>query len=449
MRRWLLASSSLVAASLIAAPSMAQQAAPQKKAAEKLQLGITGYWVMNFVVASQDERGVLPASASSTNFTNQGGTGCGTPPRRRNHSLFNEGEVHFQGETTLDSGLKVGLRVELEASRNAGTATTTATNTANGGAETSGNFDTNIDQVFAWFDGAFGRIDAGQTYGAAFNLQYAGPSPFPNFIQTNNIAPIPAPGNTASGTNAAAIPIYNIGFGIDDRNQKLAYYSPRLFGVQLGLSYSPDGDANARGGNQVDQMSMDNNAGQQSQAFQFGGNFRDKFGGVELGLSAGYLRTSAEPCTNSAFIDCKSTANGVTIDDRRQWALGATVAMAGFTLGGTYRQDNQGLKNPGRDATAWQIGGNYKTGPWTFGAEYIRIEAEQIDATPATAMSKHKDTLDEWAAGAIYNLGPGIDVYGGMIRMRWSNGDSSQAGAAKLAQENDAWLGVLGAKLQF
>lgn len=449
MKKFLYGTSALIAAGLLAGPAFAQQAAPAKKAAEKLQLGITGYWVMNYVVASQDERGRLPLSATSNNFTNQGGTGCGTPPRRRNHSMFNEGEVHFQGQTTLDNGVKVGLRVELEASRNPGSAATTANGTGNGGTETTGNFDSNIDQTFAWFAGAMGKVEMGQTWGAAFNMQYNGPTPIPGFGNFANQAPLLAPGNSANGTNAASTPIYNIGGGFDDRNQKVAIYTPRFYGIQIGVSYTPDTDANARSGNQVDQMNMDNNAGAQSQIVQYGLNYREKFGGVQLGLSAGYLKASAEPCTNSAFLDCKSTANGITVDDRRQWAVGGNVSFSGVTLGGTYKHDNQGLKNPGRETVTWQLSGNYKWNEWTFGLEYIKVEAEATTTTNTTNMRIHTDTLDMWMIGAIYNVGPGIDFYGGVIRADWANGDPTVSGDTKLAQENKATYYVVGTRLLF
>ena len=53
--------------------------------------------------------------------------------------FFNDAEIHFEGETTLDNGLTVGAHVELEGENDAD----------------------QIDEAFVYFSGGFGEVQVG------------------------------------------------------------------------------------------------------------------------------------------------------------------------------------------------------------------------------------------------------------------------------------------------
>src|SRR5262249_52701807 len=80
---WLLGSSALVAAGMFAGSAVA---------ADKLKIGVGGYYMSAFGFISQD----------------------GTTGSRHPVALDQDNEIHFKGETTLDNGLTVGVHVELE-----------------------------------------------------------------------------------------------------------------------------------------------------------------------------------------------------------------------------------------------------------------------------------------------------------------------------------------------
>ena len=90
MKKLLYGSTALVAAGAMAVTPAAAE--------EGVKLGLGGYYNTFFWIGDQDEADADPR--------NLGATG-----------LFNEGEVHFKGSTTLDNGITFGAQLELEIGR--------------------------------------------------------------------------------------------------------------------------------------------------------------------------------------------------------------------------------------------------------------------------------------------------------------------------------------------
>ena len=87
MRKVLYGSTALVAAGTLAAtPAVAE---------EGISLGVGGYWNSFFAFGDYSE-------------------GDSDPRDLGNTGIFNEGEVHFKGKTTLDNGITFGVQIELE-----------------------------------------------------------------------------------------------------------------------------------------------------------------------------------------------------------------------------------------------------------------------------------------------------------------------------------------------
>ena len=130
MKKVLLGTTALVALGVL--PIAAQ-------AADKIQLGLSGYYRFYAVGASLDDG----TDASSP-------TGMEVGAGIRDHGVGREGEIHFRGQTTLDNGIKVGVRVELEA-------------------------ETSLDQIdnsYIYFDGGFGRVEMGSMWGPGVIMHY-------------------------------------------------------------------------------------------------------------------------------------------------------------------------------------------------------------------------------------------------------------------------------------
>ena len=134
--------------------------------------------------------------------------------------------------------------------------------------------------------------------------------------------------------------------------------SPVFSGFQVGVSYSPsvveDGDIRAG-------VPTDNDAGQFEEAYQIGARWAGEFEGVGLTLGAGWAQADLEAA--GAGFD----------DDRELWNVGANANFAGFTVGASYFEDNNGVSNDG-DTETWALGANYETGPYTVGVSYADTE---------------------------------------------------------------------------
>jgi predicted porin len=132
MRKLLLAGTSVAGAAL---------AASQAMAADGIKLAVGGYFKEAYmVVFDDDDEGELGNERNTDGF-------------------FNDAEVHFTGETTLDNGLTVGARIELEGE----------------------NDDDQIDEAWIYFSGGFGEVRIGSDDDALANSCIVPPGGTGNF----------------------------------------------------------------------------------------------------------------------------------------------------------------------------------------------------------------------------------------------------------------------------
>lgn len=313
MSKHLFAKSLLVTTAMATSFAMAQSAG----AAEKLKLGVGGYFHAYGVFGSQDD-------------------GIGEPgANRRSHKIAREAEIHFKGETTLDNGIKVGVNVQLEA-------------------ETCAD---QIDETYIYFQGGFGQLKVGSDDPVSYNL-YIGPqNPLPGHGLNDPTFRHPSVGGNAAGT-----PITRVTISGD--SEKISYTSPRLAGFQAGISYTPDRceEAQTCGGTYAG-FQFDNNAGQQSEIVEIGANYIREFNGVNVAISGAYGKGELELAAPGA-------------DDRTQWGMAFRVGFSGFRVGAGYKEDDLGTSGSNTDRTDWTIGADYSTGPWRFGIEYWHAEVE-------------------------------------------------------------------------
>lgn len=356
-RKWL--AGSALALVLIAA---------QANAADKIELGLSGSYRFYIVGADLDDG----ADASSA-------TGMHIGDGFREHGVAREGEIHFRGQTTLDNGIKVGVRVELEA-------------------ETSPD---QIDNSYIFFDGGFGRVELGSTWGPGVTMFYGG---------TGHV--IPGHGNFAAiqhipgqpwGGGGGYFATYN--YRLDFTTDKVAYYTPRWAGLQIGAAYTPDDKLTVgltpdpTAGPMEESgtaLNADSNAGQ-SQVMTIAANYLRDIGPVGVAIFGSYTTADAEP---------------VAADDSSAWGGGIQLTYQGFGIGGSFlRQTNIGGV-PSRDRDEFEVSGSYSTGRWEFGIAYQHLEQEQ--GAVLTLAGFDEDEGDYFSIGVTYELGPGILIAGGV-----------------------------------
>ena len=370
-------------------------------AAEKIKLGLGGYWRAAIHLGDSDNDANTAATGQSDS---------------RDHGFGQESEIYFSGKTTLDNGIKFGVMVQLEG-------------------ETSGD---QIDNTYIWSAGNFGRVEYGETWGVSL-LMSAGSvgdmiDGHGDFASHSAHANVNGQFIDTYGGDAALLAT---------PDQKLNYFTPRMSGFQLGISYMPENNtgnnATATGLN----SKLDGTIG--NELVDVAANYVGKVGGADVRVFGSFFTSDSE-----------STAIGVAAGkDVDGYSGGAQVGVSGFRIGGRYTRVND-ISGPGGaplastaaslDRTNWRIGVDYGTGPWKVGIAYMSLEQEIAGATAGTK-SARDDGTDYISIGGAYNLGPGIKMFGGLQIYDFQ--DSAGGAGAGVSTEADNTVVVIGTKFSF
>jgi len=451
MKHLLFGTTALVAASIVAGGANAQA-----KPAEKIKLGVGGYFQAYFVAGDEDDAapsGVIPAQPGYA---------------RRSHGIKREAEVIFSGKTTLDNGIDVGVNIQLEAESCADI----------------------IDESYIFVEGSFGRIEAGAINSAPYRMHYAPPNPSGSSafgLNSPNIRVL------QPGTNQTlAVGLPSTYQNLTSDAEKISYYTPRLAGFQLGISYTPDnceeGAVGSSTGNNCggsySGFQGDEEIGQQTEVFEIGVNYVGKIMAVDVAASLGYgkgnlennIRAAAFTAGGGTVIAAGALAAGGqsfnptgatlaadSLDDREEYGIGLNLSYMGFTIGGAYRYDNLGTDSghPLDDHKVWSVAGRYVWGPWGIGVQYTHAETSFrsgniLNNAGAVAYTNvgGEDELDAFEVGLTYQLGPGILLATGIQfwSLDASNGNVNRVANTAtdaLVAENDATIFYFGTSISF
>ena len=242
MKKQLLGTTTLVAAGLL----MGQGA----YAAEPMSLSIGGYLGSAFTLAGDDDGVGQPGAGLHEN------------------TISTDGEIQFTATTELDNGISVRARVEFEAF-NAGNGTGL------------------VDERYIRFSGGFGTFVIGQDDHAMIQMAYAAPAGSWQMGINSPTFGIPAVGGNAI-TSYTNVYVTTGGDG-----GKLVYFTPRISGFQLGVSYQPDG-SNEPGGGFASTRSSDSDFLGQETLVSVGVNYTGSFDEVDVAISAGYIHSELE-----------------------------------------------------------------------------------------------------------------------------------------------------------
>ncbi|HYM32766.1 MAG TPA: porin, partial [Candidatus Cybelea sp.] len=390
---------------LVAAGLLATAGAPSAQAAEQpIQITIGGYFYAFFNVTQSgnpNARDFISTEGQPGSVAKVGVPGLGGVPATglANRGIRDKSRIQFDGRTQLDNGLVAGLRVQLRG--NNSDSQTQLNN--NSSAEIRGpQSEDQADEHFLYLDSAtYGRLEAGATASAPRKMWYGAVTPAmpyhglmsPNFIEL--------PGITFGAKINQPSTLVTMG-GQTDRAEKIAYYTPRIAGFQLGASYAPDQcNQNDTTGNPVGSvlfttgLSIANIPGGQTtlQCHFIGGNdmhnvpgnmkniwsgavnYVNKFGDVDVGIYVGGEHGSLEAQANADIF-----GTSTNLKDRTQIGAGFRVSWMGWTAGFSALTDNNGEK--GGFAAASQLGVGaadkarrndfhgglaYTMGPWSLG----------------------------------------------------------------------------------
>jgi outer membrane protein OmpU len=440
-------------------------------AADPIKIGVSGYY--QFYAMAGAVEGSYALNGSSV--------------QNKGLQFIQEGEIHFIGQTKLDNGTTFGVRVELE-----------GWNPAVSGTAVSGADVHQIDEAFLYAFGDWGRVEFGSKDDAPYIMYYGAPSALPGwgFFQPNT--DFKWTNKTADSNNMAAFRMATQAIDAEYQDvNRINYYTPRFYGLQIGVSYAPKiqpftqqggaqwglapGPGTNTGGvcgfaDATTANGCPTNDNSWQDAWAIGANYLNKFGDVAVAVYGAYSSMTFVPglSPNEA---AANTKNGANFSAWKQAAVGLQFSYAGLTAGGSFIWDNNGLgtnyyTGADNDTRSFAVGIMYETGSWElsagFGVAYNdngngvpsivacngmgTTSACQLGAaaTPtayfgsnpnAGAASFGAVSASTIEIGANYILGPGITIAGGAIINNLSGPSNAVVG--------QSWTLLLGMELRF
>jgi len=458
MKKLLLGSTALVAGGLMAAPAMA---------ADPIKIGVGGYY--QFFALAGSVEGVYAPDGTSVQY--------------KGLMFQQEGEIHFIGQSKLDNGTTVGLTVELE-----------------GWNPSSAVANSQIDEAFLFAFGDWGRLEFGSRDQASYRMYYGAPSALLGWgwFQHNSSFNFASTAMTNNPAQAAAT-FFTIGGQNQDVN-RINYFTPRFYGLQLGVGYAPkiniapnamlsgNGSTGLAPGpglgagicgytNATTMSNCPTNDNSYQDFFDVGANYLNKFGDVTVALFGAFSYASFVPSFNQVALSNANLITGANLTAWKQWAIGAQFGFAGFTIGGSIAWDNNGMggnyyTGADSDSRKYVIAAMYETGPWqaSFGWGHVNTDNGNGTSTLATVAQGTTSgltyvaipgstaarfgtnpfagaavfggyTADKFELGINYALGPGIKLVGGGIY--WN------VGGPVNGSQGQSWAAMLGMDLRF
>lgn len=303
-------------------------------------------------------------------------------------------ELYFRGSTKLDNGLTVAVNIDVEADRDGDTG------------------DDQDDVFLAVSSDTLGMVELGATKSPVYDMMVKAPSAGIGLSDSTA-------GDFANPTGYFSALTDDVKYGVAADGHKVNYFTPNLAGFQAAFSYGliPT-SANAAGG--VDLSTAAND-------YQTGATlaYSGEIAGVSLSASAGHQRR-------------ENGGDGGQADDAEIISVyGAKVGFAGFEFGGGYNKVDDLGNLRGRDATIWDLGVSYATGPYAVSLGYVESKDDNTDSN-----STDDDNFKEWVLGFGYDLGAGVELSAGIF-------SAENDGQSTAAQKREAWGAIAGLAVSF
>ena len=279
--------------------------------AEPVVVSLGGFFTQSIAVVDSDE----PAGSNL-----------------EDNALNQNAEIHFKGRSRFDNGMEIGFQVQLEA-------------------ETHDN--DQIDEHYVYVKGDWGKVIVGAENGVAHLGEVTGPSFVAGLKSYNN-----------SLTDEVIETAYDTIFDddiIEDANMstkiehisgdanKVSYFTPKINGLQLGVSFTPNNE-DRKGG----ESNFGNITGGQEDIIEYSLSYSDKFdnGSYKIGVTASqgnnvrpvrvlvarpqYSRETDGTITQNSDNEdtISSTIAAVNAGDPESMGFGVVVKYDNWTFGG-------------------------------------------------------------------------------------------------------------------
>ncbi|KAB7614296.1 porin [Amylibacter sp. SFDW26] len=320
--------------------------------------------------------------------------------------VFTNAEIIFKPSLTLDNGIKIGAEIQLEADSG-----------ANGD---------QIDESFITITGNFGQLVIGSENSAGYKLTKSAPDVSLIFANSSSLTAFIPFSGAAGGVNTGDDffrGTLGTTFLENARNNdanRITYFTPKFAGFKAGISYARDG---GEGSGPVDNNAV---ATGPTDFVDIGASYDHSFGGLDLGLSARYGIASG-------------TAG--TPNDPEIWGGGINLGWNGFTIGGSYAEQDG---TPTDDGRSYDVGIGYSNGPWGYSLTYFN--GENID--DENAITNSREELDILIAAATYTVNKNFKVSAFLADVDFTE-QLNDAGVANGSDDVSGTVLGLGAKFSF
>jgi len=314
-------------------------------------------------------------------------------------ALGTDGEIAFTAETKLDNGIKVGAVAEVVV----------------------GTFSDEqgwLDDVYAYAESKYGKVELGATDNVAKKLHNGAPSA--SVLDTAKIV-------NWLGLEDTFVELGSTTIDFDSNARKVSYFTPKFYGFQVAASYIPGAEEVgafeiARDGAMAP-STVNKDGAEFANAYVVSAAYEGKFSGVTVGADVAY--GNRKPSQATGF-------------DKRveQYSFGADVGFSGFTIGAGYTfvdHNTHGLKND----RALELGVAYENGPYAVSANYFVSKDGKAGGVKMGKFQKYE------VAGK-YKLGAGVDAFATFAYL-----DLNDVAAVAYPDVDKVWTIVTGLALSF
>ena len=350
-------------------------------------------------------------------------------------SMRQEIRVDFTGQTTLDNGITVGVVIGL-----------------NGESVAKSDSDEQFDRAYADFSGKFGLIRIGEANGALVTDCITDPGNVTSNFGVNspnesysNVGFAQARNRTLGTANVSnsplgyfstfgVAPMGSIGtcYGIEDKGNKIQYFSPDFDGFTFGVSFTPTGSQRRAGGglSYGTDVTAPGPEGDGNNILSVGIDYTHDFEDWNLTIGGG-----------GEWAFTQYTSAGGTTDNKPSWyQAGIQLGIGDFAIGASgayyvnYAHAGYAATTASSGDDGWVVSGgaSYTIDAWSFGIQGVfgsfQQSAAAILGTSAPGVSAQNEKMWGVSLNGAYVLGPGISLEGQIAYTSASYGNLSAFG---------------------
>lgn len=241
--------------------------------------------------------------------------------------------------------------------------------------------------------------------------------------------------------------------------RKITYLSPRISGMQLGVSFTPD--INNNGGNDVVRNGMLDDSSMMyfglpvrvKNVWSLGLNYTNTFDDVNVSFSAvadrgKAVRQNISGTITDVYGNTKSFATD-KVRDLKTYSIGAVVGKNGFSVAASYHDDGQSLTSTAEDRFKshwWTAGIAYENGPMSTSLTYL---------SGVKGFKNGGQTLktEIISLGADYEVAPGLKPFAEVTMVKFKPKDTQSGyfpdGSSYDTSKAKGTVFMMGTKLKF